>query len=512
MKKTIVLFTIPLLMLVFVSCSGNESHIPEDQILARVGDHVITAREFQLNYEFGFPHLMQGENRKEEYLHRMIAELLIAQRGYELQIDTLSSIRNAVQTMREERVIEEVFNHFVLSNIEISRKEIEYEVNKTAVSVQFRYLPAANRTHAERLRQQLLEDSFETVAAQFVTDVFDATNDQIAERFTSRVTKAVDVNPELISHLQDLELHTPSEPIQYQDQWYIFMVHNIIRTPLSPYDIANRSVSARKVLYNTKAMQMAAEFVNETMTPFNVETNRSTFERIVPHLFELYEQGTPAGTLWNRISEGRRTESYYRELYAVRSEPLVYTSIGTWSVERFFRTFNTGRYQLRPDTPESFTLRFSDVIALVVRDVVLLEKARAERLEESFDVQRDIRRWQDKWVFQETRNRILDTLAFNNDVVMQFVNSESSPYPEQIRGRSFNDYQEGSIHRFRRDFLAQALMNAAEEFKQIHKVTINYAMLDTITVSQSSANPNMSLQVFNQNSNRMAYPVLDPIW
>lgn len=499
-------------MLILASCSGNESHIPEDQILARVGDDVITAREFQLNYEFGFPHLMQGENRKEEYLNRMIAELLIAKQGYELNIDTLSTIRNAVQTMWEERVIEEVFNHFVISNIEISQQEIEHEVNKSAVSVQFRYLPAANRFHAERLRQQLLEDSFETVAASYVTDVFDFTDEQIAERFTSRVTKAVDVDPELMRHLQDLEVNTPSEPIMYQDQWYILMVNNIIRTPLTPLDIANRSVSARKVLYNTKAMQLAAEFVSDTMTPHNVETDRSTFDRIVPHLFELYLEGTPAGTLWDRIREGRATESYYRELYAAHSKPLVYTSNGIWTVERFFRTFNTGRYQLRPDTRDSFELRFSDVIALVVRDEILMEKASSERLAERFEVQRDIRRWQDKWVFQETRNHILDTLVFNNDLVMQFVNSERSPYPDHIRGRSFNEYQEGSLKRFRRDFLAQALLDAAEEFKQKHQVTINYAMLDTIKVSQSSANPNMSLQVFNQNSNRMAYPILDPIW
>jgi len=506
------LSTVLLLLIVLTSCTKKTHEIPQDEILAVVGNEVITAREFQLNYEFGFPHLINSENRKQAYLYRMIAELLIAQHGYSLKVDTLSSIRNAVLTMREERVIEEVFNHYVLSQIEISREEIEQEVNKSAVSIQFRFLPATNRAQAQRLHNELLEESFETVALRYASDVFNMREGDVAEQFTSRVTKAVDMNPELLEHLQDLEIHTPSPPVEYNGQWYVLMVHNIIRTPLSPLDIANRSVSARKVLYNTKAMQMASHFVNDTMSPLQVETDRNTFEAIVPHLYELYQDEIPVGRLWNRIQSHRTSNDYYAALFDLRQRPLVYTTNGTWSVEQFFQTFNTGRYQLRPESPAAFALRFSDIIALVVRDEVFLSIAQSEQLHTRFEVQRDIQRWQHKWVFQETRNRILDTLTFNNDVVMQFVNSDRSPYPDQMRGRAFSEFQEGSIHRFRRDFLAQSLMDAAETFKEHYQVQINYAMLDTITISESSKNPNMSLQVFNQNSNRMAWPVLDPIW
>lgn len=503
---------ITLIVLLLFSCDRQKESIPEHEILARVGDEVITAREFQLNYEFGFPHLVQGENRKQEYLYRMIAEMLIAQRGYELKVDTLSSIRNAVQTMREERVVEEVFNHYVLSQIQISKEEIELEVHKSAVSFQFRFLPVPSELQAFRLKQELLKDSFENVVARYYSEVFDTNNEEFAEQFTSRVTKAIEIDPELLNHLQDLEINTPSDPVEYQGQWYVLMVNNIIRSPLTPSDIANRSVSARKVIYNTKAMHMASSFVNDTMTPLQVETDRNTFDEIVPHLYDLYLDGIPVGTLWDRIKSNRNQKQYLNSLYTIRSKPLIYTANGTWTVERFFQTFNTSRYQLRPDSYEEFTLRFSDVIALVVRDEVFLKMAQKEKLFDRLEVTRDIRRWEQKWVFQETRSRILDTLVFNNQAVMQFVNSEHSSYPEHIRGRNFEDYTKGTVDRFRRDYLAQALMDAADQFKKNHQVEINYAMLDTISVSASSKNPNMSLQVFNQNSNRMAWPILDAIW
>ena len=127
----------------------------DEPVLARVGDQVITAREFQLNYEFGYPHLLPAEHRREAYLNHMITEVLLARRGYELQLDTVAAVQRAVQTLREERIIEEVFNHFVLSQIEITPEEIEHEVNKSAVSVEFKFLPAPGRLQALQLRDEL---------------------------------------------------------------------------------------------------------------------------------------------------------------------------------------------------------------------------------------------------------------------------------------------------------------------------------------------------------------------
>ena len=242
------------------SCTPAGPQPVDEPVLARVGDQVITAREFQLNYEFGYPHLLPAEHRREAYLNHMITEVLLARRGYELQLDTVAAVQRAVQTLREERIIEEVFNHFVLSQIEITPEEIEHEVNKSAVSVEFKFLPAPGRLQALQLRDELRDEPFETVAARYASDVFNLSPDQVDEFFTHDRTPAVELDPELLGHLQDLEINTPSDPVFYNNQWFVFMVSNIVQARLTPLDRANRSVSARKVLYNTKAMQQAAVF------------------------------------------------------------------------------------------------------------------------------------------------------------------------------------------------------------------------------------------------------------
>ena len=176
------------------------------------------------------------------------------------------------------------------------------------------------------------------------------------------------------------------------------------------------------------------------MSPLQVETSREVFNAIVPHLFDLYKQDTPSGTLWERI---RQADASQPELEAIRTladQTLIYTESGNWSVQRFFSTFNTGRYPLRADgSMQDFSLRFSDIVALVVRDDVFLELAARENLHERAEVQRDIRRWQDKWVYHQTRDRMLDTLRFDQEVVTEFVTGIQSPYSDRIKSRLTRD-------------------------------------------------------------------------
>ena len=63
-KSTIVLF---ILFLISNACSRNESESDPD-IVAYVGEQEISARDFQLNYEFGFAHLKKTNDRKYSYL------------------------------------------------------------------------------------------------------------------------------------------------------------------------------------------------------------------------------------------------------------------------------------------------------------------------------------------------------------------------------------------------------------------------------------------------------------
>ena len=504
-------FLLPFLLLISACSSNKESEMySKEEILARVGDEVITARDFQLNYEFGFPHLMRSDDRKAEYLEKMVAELVLAKEGYKNGFHERKNIQRAIQTITEERLIEEVFQRHVLSKIEVDDNEIREEVQKMAVSFKFSFLPAQSKIHGEFLRNQLLEKPFEEVVQAMVIDA--GLNEVNPDQFRSDLTPALDIEPALLEHFKNLEVNTPSNPIEYQGQWYLFIVNSIVRDPLSPSDFAEKGVSARKIIYNRKAMEGAARFVSETMDPLNVETVRVPFNALAELMYQWYEnEDTPSGPFWEIVINKRDQKSYLADIYDLRDQTLVTTSEQTWSVQAVLKKLNTGRYTMRSDNFREFSTRLADVIGLVIRDNRLLKIADDEELALDPNVQREIQKWQNKWVFREMRTRILEEIPFNDSLVFDFVREEQF-YPDELLSRHLNELSEGQVNRFRSDYMSGKLMEKANEIKNEFEVEIYYERLDTLQISHSSANPNMTFRLLKQHNNRQPFPVLDPVW
>lgn len=501
-----------LLLWIFTSCSsGEETQLfSEEEILARVGDEVITARDFQLDYEFGFPHLMRSEQKKEEYLEKMVAELVLAKEGYKQGLHRTESVQNAVQTITEERLIEEVFNEYVLSKIQIEEEEVRDMVQQMAVSFEFSFLPARSRVHAAFLQQELTEKPFEDVIQATLNDT--GLNGMTPDQFRSERIPAVDIDPDLLEELKSLEIDTPSEPVKYQNQWYVFIINNIVRHPLSPSDFTEKGISARKIIYNTKAMEKASAFVAETMQPLQVETIRTPFDALATSLFEWYKnEDVPAGPLWEGLINSPRDKDYVQDIYELRTQQLVSTSKENWTVQDVLEKLNTGRYIMRADEFGTFKRRLADVIALVIRDSVLLGMADQDHLGEDAGVERDIRKWENKWVFRKMRTAILEDVPFSDTLVLEYVKNQDL-YPEELFENNPDQFSEEQVNRFRNDYMSGKLLQKARELQNYFDVEIYYERLDSVELNESTANPNMTFQLLKQHNNRRAFPVLDPVW
>ena len=61
------------------SCSDK---VPENEIIAKVGDRIITKDEFINSYEFSVELLRRGEKPHRTYLNYMIKELLLSNEGF----------------------------------------------------------------------------------------------------------------------------------------------------------------------------------------------------------------------------------------------------------------------------------------------------------------------------------------------------------------------------------------------------------------------------------------------
>ena len=406
-------------------------------------------------------------------------------------------------------MIEEVFNQEVLNNIEVSEEEIRAEINKAAVSFQLKFMPAMSESHAGYLKQEIDQKGYDVVLAEYSNEMM--AEQPEADDFTTPFMNSDQIDPQLLGIVSNLELQTISEPVFYNNQWMLVMVENIRRTPIAPEDYKQQRETYHKVVYNRKAMQGAEVFIAEMMEPLNVSTKRDAFLALSSAFFDWFDVEIPVGDLLKKVEYGE--ETYHQEIRNILDETLVTWTSQEWTVHEFLTHFSPGRYQLRTYDFADFQTVFADVIALVVRDYQLLELARTNEYNQSDDVIRDVQLWEHKWVFQETRKSFFDDLEFNDSVVQEFYLENPTLFPFNANGViDFIKLSDSVKRQVRSKYLTYHLQEYSKLLRSSFPVSINEELLAELEAQLATNASPIQTQLLKQNSNRMAFPVVDPNW
>ncbi len=456
------------LMMLLGGCRAGE----ETDVLARAGSDVITAEEFRLNYEFGHAHLRRGEDAMRNYLKYMIYEKVMAQEAERLGLDTAAAVVHAMRTLREELLIERVFEDKVLSGIEVTDDEIREAVDRTAVSFRFRFIPALSEQKARAVHREVLARGFDDVLEEELTSFRDL--EVPIGDVTSDYVRADDVDPYVLEVIQDLAIGSPSEPVAYGPLWYVFEVMDVRREPLAPSDYEQRASTVRTRIYNQKAMEAGARFVSSTMEPRNVVTKRQGFEVLAEALWDWYRHETPTRNLLHYIEEQGWDEPFTRRLRAAYDDLLVTFDDERWTIRTFLERFTPGRYLIRPDDRDAFRARLADIVALVVRDRVFLEMADRESLHEDEDFRRTLALWKDHRMFQQLRKHLIAEKRAGSGRWVE-------RYADSLAAKSY-------------------------------RVSVNEGILDTLTTTVNDKNRHMTVHLFKNNSNKQPFPIVDPSW
>lgn len=494
-----------LLLLTLAACASS----PENDvaILATVNGEYISADEFRLNYEFGYGHLRSGDNPKHDYLRFLVLEQVLAQEADRMRLDTAAAVVHAIHTLREELLIERVFEEHVLAGIQVSDEEIAAAINEDAVRFKFRFLPARTQAEAASLKSKINKMGFEAALSNLEGEFSDTRLE--LQNLESPALSAEELEPEVLAVLRDLPLHVISDPVQYRGGWYLFEVTNIQRELLAPEDYALRTPSYRKVVYNRKAMEQAAVFISDLMEPMDVVTRRNGFNILSEALWAWYQQETPTRNLLHYLESQQVDGNIVRLLVGGYSVPLVSFSGREWTIRTFLEHFTPGRYVLRARDRLEFEQRLTSIVALVVRDHILLSMAHRERLDENDSFQRAMALWKHKWMFQELRGMVVDSSMSRFETEAYYAQENAARDGRLHPYDSLDSLDQGRIHQ---QMMRDRLLAFADSLAEHARISINYAMLDTMTFSQSTVNPTMTVHLLKNNSNKMPFPIADPNW
>ena len=476
--KSVITFTAAFLFTVF-SCSADppvaEKSNPEEQILASVGDEVITVEEFRKSYETGFAHVKTGEDRKRTYLEYMIREKLLSLEGFRLGLDKSGRVQEELRRLQNELLIEALIETEVKSKIEVSQEEIREAINKSKVSFKFRFWTEPSRDKAGAIAQAMRERGYAEVVEELANR--NPERKLQAGQLESDYLTYLEIPPELLAAIKDLPIGDISDPVELHGRFYIFQVLDVRRQGVTESEYHSRASTFRKIVFYEKLDEALVSYIASVMEPKEVVVKRESFallEKALPEWEKMNREQRPR--FLSAVEEASEGGSSLLALRSHLDEPFLTYRSGSLSTREFLEYFDPSKIASDEKSTADFRTRLHAAVKQSIRDYFLIREASARNLQEHPLVHRQLSLWRENWVYQETRSHLAQE-------------AESS-------GRKSEDYFSERI----------------ESLKARYPVEIYQAVLDTVRVIDFQKSRWATLQIFKSGSNRPAYPTVDPRW
>jgi len=505
-----ILFVLIFVLLCQFNCTKKSDR--EDVILAKVGNDVITVKDFLYNYEFGLPILKTGTDPKKTYLDYMIKEKILAKQGVKLGLAKSARIVQLEKELTEELLVEEIFKKEVHEKINITPDEIKDAITKSKVKWKLRYWAEPNAEYADNICQAMRQRGYSSV----VNDILNS-NPEIKlkpQDFDTDYLTWLEVSPKLLDSIKDLPVGEISDPVELNDMFFIFQIVDIRREPLTDYEIQTKSKSFEKILFARKVQEKASQFVAEFMTPKNVVTKGESFRKIAKALKEWDEKDLDeSANFFDAILSAEEDDAALFELKNSLKNTLVTFEKGKWTIEEFLNRFHEKSIKLPSQGGNNFKSQLNQQIAINVRDHFFIKEAKKRKLDKSKKLQKELTQWSDKWVYEEIRGLLVADLDIKDEQIREYFDK----FKDKYKIRWDDDPQFSSFkNQAKRDVYIrntkQILNQKVDSLKNVYPIHINYAVLDTIQVIDFKKSKWISLQVYKQSSNRMAIPIVDPAW
>ena len=187
----------------------------DNKVLAKIGSGKITVEEFKNRFEF-MPHLNYSDTNtdsiKKEFLYSLIAEKLWALEAYELQIDTIETVKFSLQALKNLFIKDELYRQKVESKISISDEEIS-----KGLSCVKRILNTQIITSPDSEKIWNIYNGFQN-GVEFDSVLIDINMQQkpFEIKYGSFEDEAVE------RMLYSLKLNEITKPIKSKENWFIF--------------------------------------------------------------------------------------------------------------------------------------------------------------------------------------------------------------------------------------------------------------------------------------------------
>jgi len=488
----------------------------ETQTVATVGDIHISAKEFLLNYEFGPAFFKRVKESKDRYLKVMIYEKLLALSGYNKGLHLKSPVIRSTKAYEEDIMTEELFKKEVMSNVAVSEKEIEHGLQLEQLHLSLRWLYADDKNKIMMIWNELTE------SATFDSLFFLQLNDSVSKddrSLESTFFRLQQKNPALASIVDTLVAGNYSIPIKAPDGWYIVKLDNIETNPiLTETELNKTKHELQRSIFKQKLDILSDQYVQNLMNANQPEIDKYTFVKVVHYINQValrpnsfYQDTLNTLLKSEQIEFAADNYAYYESEILVRAKSckIIFGDFIDWYRPRM--TY----LKLNSSSAQVFILNVQQILWRMVRDYLLVQKAKALGIDEWNTVVTQKKWWQDKIVYNAVKADIASSIHFDDDDLRKFYKNNMDNYLDQNgKVMPYDKCRNNIKSDYIKDKYMFELIHDVLKLQNEYNISINEELLHDLKV-QDEADPD-AIDFYAVKKGgllpRQPYPTIDWEW
>ena len=403
----------------------------DETTVALVGKDKITTEDLIMSYELlqNYTPSKHGEKALRSHLELLVQKKLFAQQGRRQGYENNPEVKKFVDWTRKEQLRKALYRKVVEEKIQISGQDLLTAFQKDNIEIHVRHLFAKTEKQIRMIQDALNRGvSWEELANISFNDSILARNggDLGWHRFG-------EMEPAFEDTVFALPVGRISQPVRTRYGYHLIQVLNKRKNVfLTKDDFENRKPSLKKVLMRREEKKLSSQFIKGFWEGENVEMINKTFNFLVS---KIRDKVIEDRVIKKKNFQGLKDVELNNlkvGLEAFRDEVLVTYKNGQWTIGDFLDKLRRLPITQRPrmDSP----IKFRHDLGIMIRNELLAEQAKRLGLETDAVVQKEVKYWEDEYVFSSLWNDILDTLSISEKKAKAFFEKHCSRYwiPDQV--------------------------------------------------------------------------------
>lgn len=396
-----------LALIMALSCAKKREPVPEQSIVARIGDRIIREAEFIQRAEYTIrPGYCKHDNviHKKIILNSLIAEKLLALEAGDTNALALNeNFRLFIRGQKEQLMRQLFLKERIYRRIELDGQDIKRTFELAGRSYRVEYIAVAGEPASARVQKALFEDGL-SFAELFE---YHSAADSIPEREISWHSAGSGAVRQAL-YENDVEVGQVLGPVDAEGvNLFLHVLGWTERPALSSQDIQNRMDDVREHFRSKRAFEIYSAYIRELMDGVEVRFDRRAMEKLVNLLAPIYfdpqrrAESEFRRRIYHRDSEdGIQIDSLGAEFRRIEDVPLLTFGDETWTVGDLQKQIALHPLQFRarkiakPDFAQQVKLAIVDLIA----DDAITRQAYRDGYDSSPIVETRARMWRDAYV------------------------------------------------------------------------------------------------------------------